>query len=242
MFERSSAVPTRYKLIPTTHTNVPPPTESTKARGAKAAQDFLAIDSIRDGTIILKGGGLRAILMVTSFNFALKSAEEQDATIFQYENFLNSLDFPIQFVAHSRKLNILPYIETLAEREKEETNELMKIQIGEYVEFVRSFVDLTNIVTKTFYVVIPFTPTIAERAGVSSLLSSIFGDKKHPHQDSNNQQFAEHKNQLLQRADAVAVGMKRFGLRSAALNTDELIELFYGLHNPGELERQKTAK
>ena len=88
-------------------------TESVKAKGARSAQDFLAIDSIRDGVLVLKGNGLRAVLMVSSFNFALKSAEEQDAVIFQYENFLNSLDFPIQFIVQSRKLNILPYLDTL---------------------------------------------------------------------------------------------------------------------------------
>lgn len=219
---------------------MPPQTESVRARGAKSAQEFLAIDSIRDGIVILKNGGLRAVLMAASFNFALKSSEEQDATIFQYENFLNSLDFPIQFVVHSRKLNILPYLDSLAVREKEETNELMKIQIGEYVDFVRSFVELTNIVSKAFYVVVPFTPTIAERAGFPSMFASLFGGKKSAANGANGQQFSEYKNQLLQRVDAVAVGMKRFGLRSAVLNTEELIELFYGLHNPGELERQKT--
>ena len=217
--------------------------ESVKAKGAHSAQEFLIIDAIRDGVLMLKGGwGLRAVLMVSSFNFALKSAEEQDAVIFQYENFLNSLDFSIQFAAQSRKLNILPYLETLKEREKEEANELLKIQIGEYMEFIRSFVELTNIVTKTFYVVIPFTPTIAEKTGVTSFLPSFIGTKKGAGQLTGDEQFAEYKNQLLQRVDAVSTGLRRFGLRTALLNTEELIELFYGLYNPAEAERQKLKE
>lgn len=217
-------------------------TQSQKAASARSAQEFLAVDSIRDGIIVLKGGhGFRSILMVSSFNFALKSADEQDAVTMQYENFLNSLDFPIQFVIHSRKLNITPYLETLKAREKEETNELLKIQIGEYTEFVRSFVELTNIVFKTFYVIVPFTPTIAEKAGVASFFSSIFNAKKGVAAGSE-EQFSEYKNQLLQRADAVAAGLRRFGLRCAALNTEELVELFYGLYNPGEAERQKLKE
>jgi len=218
-------------------------TESVKAKGARSAQDFLIIDSIHDGVLILKGNtGLRAVLMVSSFNFALKSAEEQDAVIFQYENFLNSLDFSIQFIVQSRKLNILPYLETLKDREKEETNELLKIQIGEYVEFVRSFVELTNIVAKSFYVIVPFTPTIAEKTGVTSFLSSLIGGKGGGAKLTGDEQFAEYKNQLLQRTDAVATGLRRFGLRTVMLNTEELIELFYGLYNPGEAERQKLKE
>lgn len=223
----------------------PQPTESVKAKGARAAQDFLAIDSVRDGVIILKGGAdLRLILMVSSLNFALKSTEEQDAIIFQYENFINSIDFSIQIVAQSRRLNILPYVETLRSREKEEQNELLKIQIGEYIEFIKSFVDLTNIVTKSFFVVVPFSPTIAEKSGVmKSFTSALGGKKKTPHANgANDEQFYEYKNQLLQRADAVMTGLKRIGLRAAVLNTEEIIELFYGLYNPGEAERQKLQE
>lgn len=217
-----------------------PTTESTKARGARSAQEFLAVDSIRDGIITLKGGGgLRIVLMVSSFNFALKSAEEQDATVFQYENFLNSLDFPMQFVVHSRRLNILPYLEALQAREKEETNELLKIQINEYSEFVKSFVELTNIVSKSFFVVVPFTPTIAEKAGVASFFSSLIGAQPKGEPQDQESKFAEYKNQIIQRADAVSTGLRRFGLRSVMLNTEELIELFYGLYNPAEAERQK---
>lgn len=222
---------------------MPPQSSSPKAKSAASSQEFVPIESIRDGVVVMKSGeGLRAVLMASALNFALKSEEEQDALIFQYENFLNSLDFPIQFVVQSRHLNIQPYLETLAARQKEETNDLLKVQIGEYMEFVRTFVDLSHVVSKTFFVVIPFQPSAAERsAGAIAGLGSLFGGKrpKGTPVDSGDT-FSQFKNQILQRVDAVSLGLRRLGLRVAQLNTEELIELFYGLYNPTESQRIRT--
>ena len=218
-----------------------PPT-SSPAR-AQAAQQFLPIEAIRDGTIILRSGqGLRAVLMVSSLNFALKSEEEQDALVFQYESFLNALDFPLQFVVQSRRLNIKPYLELLAAREKEETGELLKVQIAEYAEFVKTFVELTNIVAKTFLAVVPFTPSVAaRRRGILAAITGLFGGPTAPAAGNGDTEFAQFKNQLAQRVDAVASGLKRLGLRVAELGTEELVELFYGLYNPSESERVHRA-
>ena len=201
-----------------------------------SAQQFLAVDNIREDVVLLKTGGLRVVLMCSSINFALKSADEQDAIIYQYQDFLNSLDFPLQFVVHSRRLNIAPYLESLKDRQKEEDNELMKIQISEYVEFVKTFVDMTNIMSKTFYTVVPFTPTAFEKKGVfRDLISSLHfgGGVKNTAMGT----FEEQKKQLWQRVDTVISGLQHLGIRSAPLNTEELIELFYGLYNPTEFEK-----
>lgn len=203
-----------------------------------SAQNFLAVETIRENAVVMKDGNLRAILMCSSLNFALKSSEEQDAIIFQYQNFLNSLDFPLQFVIHSRRFNIGPYLETLKQRQKEESNDLMKIQISEYTEFVKTFVDMTNIMSKTFYVVIPFTPTLLSKQGFFSDVVSILGiGKKDQKKSAVGDTFEEYKNQLWQRVDTVVEGLRRFGIRSTQLNTEELIELFYGLYNPTEFEK-----
>jgi len=204
------------------------------------AQQFLAINTIREDIVILKDGGLRAILMCSSLNFALKSADEQDAIIFQYQNFLNSLDFPVQLVIQSRKLNIAPYLESLKERQKEEDNELLKIQITEYLEFVKTFVDATNIMSKIFYAVVPFTPSLIGHAGFLGGFMKYLPFQKQTTGGDNNS-FEEHKNQLWQRTDTVVAGLQRSGIRSAPLNTEELIELFYGLYNPAEFERSIGA-
>lgn len=200
------------------------------------AQQFLAIETVREDVVVLKDGGFRVVLMCSSLNFALKSTDEQDAIIFQYQNFLNSLDFPLQIIIHSRRLNVAPYLESLKERQKEEDNELLKIQIGEYVEFIKTFVDMTNIMSKTFYVSVPFTPPLLEQSGgIGGFLSSIgVGGKK---AGSAATSFEEFKNQLWQRVDTVVGGLQRIGVRSAPLNTEELVELFYGLYNPTEFEK-----
>lgn len=218
------------------------PQESAKSKLARASQEFLAVDSIRDGVVILKDGGFRMVLMASAFNFALKSPDEQDAIIFQYQNFLNSIDFPMQFVVQSRKLNIEPYLASLKEHEKAQENELLKIQTAEYVEFVRGFVEISNIVTKTFYIVVPFNPSFAEKAGVNSFFAGLFGGSKqeNPSPDIADK-FNEHKGQLLQRVDSVQLGLVRFGVRTVALKTEELIELFYSLYNMQELEKEKPG-
>lgn len=210
---------------------------TSKKAGSAASQEFLPIDAIRDNVVVLKSGGVRAVLMVSSLNFALKSEEEQDALVFQYENFLNALDFPLQFVVQSRRLNIRPYLDILTERQREETTELLKVQIGEYADFVKSFVEMTNIVTKTFYMIVPFMPSVAERgSGLLKGFGSLFGKSAKPGA-KEDESFAQLRNQLLQRVDAVSAGLRRLGLRVAPLNTEELVELFYGLYNPSESQQ-----
>lgn len=215
--------------------------ESKKSKTARASQDFISIESVRDGVVILKDGSFRMILMASAFNFGLKSAEEQDAVIYQYQNFLNSVDFPLQIVIHSRKLNIEPYLETLKEYERTQENELMKIQTNEYIEFVRNFVQLSNVVAKSFYIVVPFSPSIAEKSGASSLIRGLFAPKNKS-AGAEDGKFLEYKAQILQRVDTVQLGLQRFGVRTAVLKTEELIELFYSLYNMQELEKQKGAK
>lgn len=210
-----------------------------------STQAFVPIKEIRDGVIVMKDGGLRAILMVSSLNFALKSSEEQEAIILQYQNFLNSLDFSVQFFIQSRRLNIGPYLDLLKERQRKEANDLLKIQEAEYIDFVKNFVESTGIVTKMFYVVVPYVPSILPASGgtVSGIFDALLGrkkNKKNARGDTNN--FEEHKLQLFQRADAVLQGINRTGVRAVPLNTEELIELFFGLYNPGELEKGKAPE
>lgn len=207
---------------------------------AAPAQQFLAIDSVREDVIVLKDGGLRVVLMCSSFNFALKSTDEQDAVIFQYQNFLNTLDFPLQFVIHSRRINIEPYLEALGERQKEEESELLKIQIGEYLEFIKTFVGATNIMSKTFYVVVPFTPAMLIKKGLLDKITSLWGGAASNGGAMDARTFEERKHQIWQRVDTVIEGLQRFGIRSTPLNTEELIELFYGLYNPTEFEKTVT--
>ena len=121
---------------------------------AASIQKHLEINEIKDDVVILKNKGLRAILMGTSINFALKSTDEQDAVIYQYQNFLNSLDFPLQIMAASRKFDIEPYILSMKEKQAKQENELLRIQTTEYIDFVKGLTQMTNIMTQSFYIII----------------------------------------------------------------------------------------
>jgi hypothetical protein len=217
--------------------------EITKIQKSRASQEIVPIKEIRGNVVVLKDGSLRMIIMVSSLNFALKSGEEQESIILQYQNFLNSLDFSVQFFVQSRSLNIEPYLQILKEREQKQTDELLKIQTREYIEFVREFVTATQIVNKTFFVVVPYTPTLLKTEGnrLLSFLDKFLKREKKPETMPQNQ-FQEHKLQLQQRADTIIQGLARTGIRATPLNTEELIELFYTLYNPGEGEKAKIPQ
>lgn len=195
-----------------------------------STQQFLEIEQIREGVIVLKNKTLRGVLMVSSLNFALKSEEEQSAIIYQFQNFLNSLDFSCQILVQSRRLNITGYIEKLKELEKKQENELLKIQTTSYREFVESLIKAGVIMTKTFFVVVPFTLFEAQRITPGKLLKA----PKIP--TLTEEMFQRCKTQLWQRMEFLALGLRRCGLQAIPLTTPELIELFWGLHHPKEAE------
>ena len=201
-------------------------------------QKHLSIKEIKDNVIVLKSGGLRAILMTNSINFALKSTEEQDAIIYGYQNFLNSLDFPIQIVAASRKFDITPYIEMLEQKQTQQENELLKIQTSEYIDFIRNLAEMTNVMTESFYLVVPYSPSIIKKTG---FLGNLFGGgKKQP--AIQEEKFQELKNNLWQRIEFIISGLQGIGLKAIPLKTEEIVELFYKLYNPSAKEEPELQK
>ena len=201
----------------------------------QSTQQFVDIKEIRDGTVILKNGSLRRILLVSGINFELKSEEEQNIIIYAYQNFLNSLDFSVQFVIHSRRMNIADYLEKLKNREDQETNELLKNQISEYIEFIRSFVESNEIMSKTFFVVVPYDSFTVPKGGKKFLGFLGFGGKQG---ETLEKTFEQKMIQLNQRTDQVMNGLIQVGLRAVPLNEEELIELFYNLYNPETVEKK----
>lgn len=201
----------------------------------RASQDFVPIQEIRDGVVILKNGELRTVLMVSSVNFALKSEDEQTAILLQFQNFLNSLDFHVQLFIQSRRLDIRPYLHTLEARLVEQTNELLRIQTREYIEFIRKFTESVDIMSKSFFVVVPYSPPINLGQAGGGLLSKLplVGSKK-PTTTDASLTFSENRTQLDQRAAVVEQGFSRIGLRVVQLGTEELVELYFKIFNPGE--------
>jgi len=195
------------------------------------SQSFLQFSEIKDGVVVLKNRALRGIMMVSSMNFELKDEGEQEATIYQFQNFLNSLDFSCQIIIQSRKLNITGYFEKLKELENKQKNELLRVQTIEYRKFVESLVGKGTIMTKQFFVIIPYS--LGEIGGVKGGLglSSIKGETP-----ASEELFTRCKEQLYQRMEFVAIGLRRCGLSVVPLTTTELIELFWSWHHPREAE------
>ncbi len=204
------------------------------AQTQKTTQEFVPIQEIRDGIVILKNGSMRSIILASSLNFALKSSDEQNAIIMQFQNFLNSLDFSIQIFIQSKRLDIRPYIALLEGRYKEQLTELMKIQTREYIEFIKTFVDNSSIMTKGFFIVIPYMPPIITAS--NNPISSIFNKGKQD-RTIENEKFEEYRSQLEQRVGVVEQGLVRCGVRVAELGTEEVVELYYKIFNPGETEK-----
>src|SRR6185369_2163998 len=199
------------------------------ATQAGKTQEFVPVKEIRNGIIVLKDGGYRGILICSSVNFGLKSADEQRAITLGFQNFLNTLDFSIQIVVNSRKMDLRPYLALLEQKAPEQKSELMRIQLREYIEFVRSFTDQSNIMTKSFYIIVSYTPQVSAASAVGFLNR---GDKK----SSGNLSFEEERAQLEQRMSLVVEGLSGTGVRAVPLGTEETIELLYRSFNPGELE------
>ena len=205
---------------------------STPTKSPGDTQHFVPVKEIRNGIVLLKDGGYRGALICSAINFGLKSAEEQHAIILGFQNFLNTLDFSIQIVINSRKMDLRPYLTLLEEKAPEQKSELMRIQLREYIEFVRSFTEQMNIMTKSFYIIVPYAPQVNTARAVSFLRRDSASVKD----ASAEASFEEDRAQIEQRLSLVTASLAGTGVRAVPLGTEEIIELLYRSFNPGELE------
>jgi len=203
-----------------------------KAQNAKrpSTQTHMPISEIKDGVVVLKDGSMRKVLMTSSINFALKSEDEQNALISSYVGFLNSLDFSIQIVVQSRRLQIQPYLDKLIALERDQQNELLRVQTADYRAFIQELVDIGQIMTKHFYVVVPFDPSSKKNKGFFSRLKEIISPASAIRLKEDR--FQQRKNDLGLRVRQVSGGLQSMGLQVVEMNTQSLIELFYTTYNP----------
>ncbi|MBT3835556.1 hypothetical protein HOF56_04920 [Candidatus Peribacteria bacterium] len=213
-----------------------------KASEATAVQRFLPIAEIKQNTVLLKNGGMRAVVAVGSMNFSLKSEDEQQAIVTSYQQFLNTLSFPVQMLVRSTQLNVDAYIKDLEERAGKQENPLLKEQTLDYAKFIEKLVDVSEIMQKRFYCIVPM-----DAAGAKSL--SFFqkymswltpGDTKEKAL-SRKRQFEESTTKLKDRVNMVETGLENIGVTTERLNTAELIELFYSAYNPQTSQEQKIG-
>jgi len=211
----------------------------SKSKGVPT-QRYMDIMEIRDDCVVLKDGTLRAVLLVSSINFALKSDEEQQAVIQSYVQFINSLDFNLQIVIQSRKLNIDNYIETLKALEKEQANELLRMQTTEYRQYITELVDIADIMSKRFYVVLPYSGKSDKPKNFINRIRESISPTTLIH--LKKQKFDKYKNELYKRVDYVRDALSSVGLRAEPLDTQSLIELFYNTYNPETSAQEKMAE
>lgn len=216
-----------------------PPDKLASNKIRISTQKYLDISEIKEDTVILKDGGMRAILMVSSINFALKSEDEQNALVAAYVGFLNNLDFPFQIVIQSRELDMDNYIKDLRQKEKEQTNELLKIQMAEHTQYIEELISIGRIMNKRFYAVIPFSPGLDKHKSFFASLSDAF--KPTILIKIKEKIFWKRRDELTKRVDRVKAGLTSVGLTTVELDTQALIELFYNTYNPVTSASEKIS-
>ena len=203
-----------------------------------ASQNFVPIRDVKDDIVILKNGQMNKVILASSINIALKSTDEQEAILRQFQAFLNTIDFPLQFYIQSRRLDIEPYLDQLREREDKQDNDLMQIQLREYMQFVKNFTTEVDVMSKSFFVIVPYTPV---SVNVQSSLKDMLGLKTE-RVYFDDTKFAEHKLQLAQRVSLVEQGLNRVGVRTIQLQNEELVELYYHLYNPEDVAGEAPGR
>jgi len=216
--------------------------QSKKLAGKKVGvctRERLDIAEIREDCVVLKDGTMRAVMIISSINFALKSEEEQNAIIAAYVSFLNAIEFPLQIVIQSRKLNIDAYLERLRKAEKEQTNDLLRIQIADYREYIKELVEMGDIMSKRFYITVPYDPLSDKRKGFWSRLNEVI--RPGSAIKLGAERFRKRKKDLFARVEHVQMLLSGMGLTSVILDTQSLIELYYNLYNPELAETEKMV-
>lgn len=200
-------------------------------KSAPAVQKFVEVKEIRQGVAIMKDNSLKAICICSSLNFDLLSTDEQEAIIARFQEFLNSLDFPVQIIISSRHFEIDNYLNQIRELEKKQTNELLRVQTSEYINFVESFVEWANIMNKSFYVIIPFRVVEAREESFINKIKNIITAQKPKKEEFSMEKFNQYKTQLDQRTNLIIQGLQGLGIKAVALNDEQLTELFYEFYN-----------
>ena len=204
-----------------------------------STQQFLDIAELKSDIVVMRDGTMRAVLLVSSINFSLKSEDEQNAIIAAYVSFLNNINFPLQIVIQSRELNIDNYLEDLRQKSKEQTNELLKMQTSEYIQYIQELIAMSKIMNKRFYVVVPYNPMSDKQKGFFRRFFDIF--KPASLIRMKEEKFNRRKADLQHRVDNVVSGLTSIGLNAVQLDTQSLIELYYNTYNPVTSANQKLA-
>lgn len=208
-------------------------------KGTPSTQKYLEIAEFRNDSVIMKDGTLRAVVLVSSINFFLKSEDEQNGIVQAYMQLLNTFDFPLQIVVQSRRYDISKYLAKLESIEEKQQNDLLRLQIADYRQFVAELVQLGQIMDKKFYIVIPYDPVGDTKRGFFQQVSAVFSASSEI--ALKREQFLRRKHYLDQRVDNVSGALTGMGLNAVRVDTQALIELYYTLYNPETSPQEKLV-
>ena len=215
------------------------PDKLAKNKVNVSTQQYLDIAEIKEDTVLMRDGTLRAVVLISSINFALKSEDEQNAIISSYVSFLNNIDFPLQIVIQSRELNIDNYMDDLRQKGKEQTNELLKIQTIEYIQYINELISMSKIMNKKFYIVIPYNPLSDKQKKFFARLFDVL--KPTTLIKMKEEKFLRRRVELTRRVENIISGLNSIGLNAIQLDTQSLIELYYNTYNPETSANQKLV-
>ncbi len=209
-----------------------------------STQNTLQIAEIRDGIVIMNDGSYRAVVMVKSINFDLMSPQEQEATEYAYQGFLNSLYFPIQIFIRSQKVDLQPYVEKLDKIRTEHDNMLLALLMDDYIGYIDQLALQTNIMDKKFYIAVPYEPAVGPDKALTQSKNFFTGfvelfSKNENHVVINEPDLMKAKDELRNRVQAVLGGLQQCSIQGLPLDTQELIELYYDTYNPDTATRQQ---
>jgi len=210
-----------------------------------SSQSLISLQEIRKGVIILKNGSIRSVLEVSGINLSLKSEDEQSSILTSWRNLINNLDFPLEVIAHSRRVNIETYLSFLQGKISQETNGLLKIQGEDCYGFIKGLVAGNNIMKKKFYIVVPYDPIMLKSRTIISQIAETYKKLLNLRRQAfsaiisiSDEDFGQYYQQLMIRQNNIITNLSRMGLQSQPLVTKELIELFYNLYNPETFEKE----
>ena len=242
---QQSAVNTTIARSATTPTPDKSP-ENKKQSGPISTQNTLLFSEMRENMIIMSDGSFRAVIECESINFDLMSSREREGIEFSYQNFINSLYFPIQILVRSRRVDIGPYLDRLADIRRNQDNMLLNVLMDDYMDFIDVLAQEANIMDKSFYVVVPYYPAGEENAfkqQTKGLFSSFFSGKKEATVTKIDQvTYTKAKDEIKNRIDSVMSGLFQIGVKSWQLNTRQLGELFYTSYNPDTSSRESLSE
>ena len=220
--------------------------ENKKQKGPISTQNTLLFSEMRENMIIMSDGSFRAVVECESINFDLMSSREREGIEFSYQNFINSLYFPIQVLIRSRRVDIGPYLDRLAEIRRNQDNMLLNVLMDDYMDFIDILAQEANIMDKSFYVVVPYYPAGEEntfKQQTKGLFNSFFSGKKEATVTKIDQvTYTKAKDEIKNRVDSVMNGLYQMGVKSWQLNTRQLGELFYTSYNPDTSSRESLEE